>query len=164
MLLCRIHLLSTPDAGAITVNVKTKQRRNETSNAILFCLVQLDVVPLVRHIANVGYVHSKHIQFSILTSREIVALSQFEATQRDLYKLEDRSPVQNGVLDRRLGASDKMKSCDTCGLALADCVGHYAYIKLVLPVFHIGYFKHCLGILHSICKVTYSVSYVSSSN
>ncbi|GAA6004779.1 hypothetical protein JCM11491_002226 [Sporobolomyces phaffii] len=94
----------------------------------------------------------KHIQFSVLSSREAVAISEFEANQRDLYKAEDRTPVPHGVLDRRLGTSDKAGKCETCGLALADCVGHYAYIKLVLPVFHIGYFKHVLGILQCICK------------
>ncbi|ORY91742.1 hypothetical protein BCR35DRAFT_299051 [Leucosporidium creatinivorum] len=94
----------------------------------------------------------KHIQFSVLSSQEIVAISEFEANQRDLYKVEDRTPVPHGVLDRRLGTSDKSGRCDTCGLSLADCVGHYAYIKLVLPVFHIGYFRHCLNILQCICK------------
>ncbi|GAA5868140.1 hypothetical protein JCM8547_003356 [Rhodosporidiobolus lusitaniae] len=94
----------------------------------------------------------KHIQFSILSAREAVAISEFEANQRDLYTPVDRRPVDHGVLDRRLGTSDKAGKCDTCNLALADCVGHYAYIKLVLPVFHIGYFKHVLGILQCICK------------
>ncbi|KAM0788234.1 hypothetical protein ACM66B_001388 [Microbotryomycetes sp. NB124-2] len=94
----------------------------------------------------------KHIQFSALSPREIVTISEFDADQRDLYKIEDRTPVQHGVLDRRLGPSDNLGTCETCGLPLAQCVGHYAYIKLVLPVFHIGYFRHCLGILQSICK------------
>ncbi|BGP31083.1 DNA-directed RNA polymerase III subunit C1 (rpo31) [Rhodotorula toruloides] len=94
----------------------------------------------------------KHIQFSVLSSREAVAISEFEANQRDLYTPGDRRPVEHGVLDKRLGTSDKTGKCDTCGLGLADCVGHYAYIKLVLPVFHIGYFKHILSILQCICK------------
>lgn len=38
-------------------------------------------------------------------------------------------------------------------MSSVDCVGHYAYIKLVVPVFHIGYFKHTIAILQSICKV-----------
>lgn len=37
---------------------------------------------------------------------------------------------------------------------MADCVGHFGYIKLVLPVFHIGFFKHVIGILQIICKVS----------
>ena len=30
---------------------------------------------------------------------------------------------------------------------------HYAYIKLILPVFHIRYFWHIISILQQICKV-----------
>jgi DNA-directed RNA polymerase III subunit RPC1 len=40
----------------------------------------------------------------------------------------------------------------TCNLRLADCVGHFGYIKLELPVFHIGYFKAITEILQNICK------------
>ncbi len=87
-----------------------------------------------------------------------MSLSEFEANQRDLYRPEDRAPLAHGVLDKRLGVSNKVDKCETCGLGLAECVGHNAYIKLVLPVFHIGYFKHCLGILQCICKVSDSPS------
>lgn len=39
---------------------------------------------------------------------------------------------------------------------MADCAGHFGYIKLVLPVFHIGYFKAIISILQEICKVCYT--------
>ncbi|QRW01352.1 DNA-directed RNA polymerase III subunit C5 [Ceratobasidium sp. AG-Ba] len=94
----------------------------------------------------------KHIQFGLLSSQDVVKISEFEVTHRDLYTAEDRLPVRNGPLDRRLGTVDKSASCETCGHQTALCVGHYAYIKLVLPVFHIGYFKHIIGILQDICK------------
>jgi DNA-directed RNA polymerase III subunit RPC1 len=51
------------------------------------------------------------------------------------------------------GVSDKSSNCETCHQKMADCVGHYAYIKLVLPVFHIGYFKQTITMLQDICKV-----------
>lgn len=35
---------------------------------------------------------------------------------------------------------------------MAECVGHFSYIKLVVPVFHIGYFKHTIMMLQDICK------------
>ena len=35
---------------------------------------------------------------------------------------------------------------------MADCVGHLGFIKLELPVFHIGYFKATLETLQTICK------------
>lgn len=43
----------------------------------------------------------------------------------------------------------------TCGEEAAKCVGHYGYIKLTLPVFHIGYFRPTINMLSCICKVGY---------
>lgn len=57
------------------------------------------------------------------------------------------------ILTSYQGTTEKSAYCETCGLSSVDCVGHYAYIKLVVPVFHIGYFKHTIGILQCICKV-----------
>ncbi|KAH8115769.1 beta and beta-prime subunits of DNA dependent RNA-polymerase [Phellopilus nigrolimitatus] len=94
----------------------------------------------------------KKIQFGLLKAQDVVKLSEFQVTHRDLYTPVDRMPVKDGVLDRRLGTTEKNAFCETCGLASADCVGHYAYIKLALPVFHIGYFKHIISILQCICK------------
>ncbi|GJE83969.1 beta and beta-prime subunits of DNA dependent RNA-polymerase [Phanerochaete sordida] len=94
----------------------------------------------------------KKLQFSIFNNQDTVKLAEFEVTHRDLYTPTDRLPVKNGVLDRRLGTTEKSAFCETCGLNSVDCVGHYAYIKLAVPVFHIGYFKHCISILQCICK------------
>ena len=33
-----------------------------------------------------------------------------------------------------------------------DCPGHFGFVKLALPVFHIGFFKHTLSILQAVCK------------
>ena len=38
------------------------------------------------------------------------------------------------MLDRRLGISDKHNSCETCGMRMQDCPGHFGYIRLELPV------------------------------
>lgn len=113
----------------------------------------------------------RHIQFSVLSAQEVVAIAEYESTQRDLYALPGTAnyppnagagadgqplgklPAVGGVLDRRLGTSDKVSTCSTCGLKMSDCVGHYSYIKLVLPVFHIGYFRAVITMLQDICKV-----------
>ncbi|KAJ3810847.1 hypothetical protein F5876DRAFT_40963 [Lentinula aff. lateritia] len=94
----------------------------------------------------------KKLQFSLLNAQDTVKYAEFEVTHRDLYTHNERLPVKDGVLDRRLGTTEKNAFCETCGQATIDCVGHYAYIKLVVPVFHIGYFKHTIGILQCICK------------
>lgn len=45
------------------------------------------------------------------------------------------------------GTSEKDRPCLTCGKNLADCLGHYGYLDLELPCFHVGYFKATIGIL-----------------
>lgn len=57
------------------------------------------------------------------------------------------------------GTTDKGAFCETCGHNTQDCVGHYAYIKLILPVFHIGYFRHIISILQQICKASILCTY-----
>lgn len=97
----------------------------------------------------------KHIQFGVLSPQEIVGMSELEITTKDMYCIGEsgeRAPIPHGVLDKRLGVSDKRSLCETCGLKMADCVGHYGYIRLVLPVFHIGYLKHTVSILQCVCK------------
>ncbi|KAF9349052.1 hypothetical protein BGX26_012591 [Mortierella sp. AD094] len=94
----------------------------------------------------------KQIQFGVLSPQEIVNVSEFEVTQRDLYTVQDRQPVKYGMLDLRLGTSDKVSTCETCGLKQQDCIGHFAHIRLCLPVFHIGYFRAAIVILQNICK------------
>lgn len=37
-------------------------------------------------------------------------------------------------------------------MGLAECVGHFGYIDLQLPVFHNGYFRFIIAILQVICK------------
>ncbi len=84
-------------------------------------------------------------------------LSVLECHQRDLYDVSvaSRPPAAYGVLDKRLGTSDKNDVCETCGENIQDCVGHFGVIRLVLPVFHIGYFKLMVTILQNICKASF---------
>eukprot|EP00887_Chlorella_sp_A99_P005662 scaffold1.g5662.t1 len=88
----------------------------------------------------------------MLSAAEIINTAELHVYERALYKMPERRPQPNGVLDPRLGVSSKKAICETCGQALADCTGHFGYIKLELPVFHIGYFKNTLQILQCICK------------
>lgn len=104
------------------------------------------------HVSQSAPKRIKYIQFGVLSPEEIQNLSHFEVVNRDMYTIEDRQPAVNGVLDRRLGISDKVNDCLTCGLKLADCIGHFAHIQLHLPVFHVGFFKTILTTLQSICK------------
>lgn len=44
----------------------------------------------------------KKLQFSLLNPQDVVRLSEFQVTHRELYTAADRLPVKDGVLDRRL--------------------------------------------------------------
>jgi len=92
------------------------------------------------------------IQFSLLSPTSMQRLSEIKVTSRNLFTMPSRRPSELGPLDGRLGVSDKGRWCETCGRTISECAGHYGYISLALPVFHIGFFKHTLSILQCICK------------
>ena len=87
---------------------------------------------------------------------DIEKMSVLEVVNKQLYTPDRMEPAEFGPLDSRLGVSEKNKDCRTCGMKLIDCPGHSGYIKLALPIFHIGYMKHTLSILQAICKVNTS--------
>lgn len=43
--------------------------------------------------------------------------------------------------------------CLTCNSEMMDCVGHFGFIRLALPLYHVGYFNEIINILQCICKV-----------
>jgi len=93
-----------------------------------------------------------HLQFSLLSPAEMQRVAEFQVSSRELFSMPSRTPAMGGCLDPRLGVSDKTSTCATCRRKLTDCAGHYGYIRLALPVFHIGFIKHTLNILQCICK------------
>jgi hypothetical protein len=92
------------------------------------------------------------VQFGTLSSSEMVRMSSIQVCSRELYRMPTRTPAPYGCLDPRLGISNKADSCSTCGAGLQDCAGHFGFVKLELPVFHIGFFKAVAEILTNVCK------------
>lgn len=45
-----------------------------------------------------------------------------------------------------------MGECATCHESLQDCNGHFGFIRLPLPAFHVGYLRFIISILQEICK------------
>jgi DNA-directed RNA polymerase III subunit RPC1 len=93
-----------------------------------------------------------HLQFCLLSPLEMQRLAEFQVTSRELFSMPSRTPAPGGCLDPRLGVSDKVSTCATCKRKLVDCAGHFGYIRLALPVFHIGYLRHTIHLLQCICK------------
>ncbi|KAL4814705.1 hypothetical protein BDW67DRAFT_176885 [Aspergillus spinulosporus] len=95
----------------------------------------------------------KELKFGVLSNDDIVSQGVVEVSDRKFFNLEnDRSIVPNGPLDARMGISNKTSTCQTCGGALQVCNGHFGHVRLVLPAFHVGYFKRVISILQEICK------------
>ncbi|KAI1973471.1 DNA-directed RNA polymerase III subunit C1 (rpo31) [Ophidiomyces ophidiicola] len=95
----------------------------------------------------------KEITFGVLSSQDIISQAHVEVSDRKLFDLDnDRIVARHGPLDSRMGISSKSGTCETCGSSLQECNGHFGYVKLVLPAFHVGYFKRVIGILQEICK------------
>ncbi|KAH7649449.1 DNA-directed RNA polymerase III C1 subunit [Cryptosporidium bovis] len=92
------------------------------------------------------------VEFSALGSDEIARSAHMEVVHREIYKPMTNIPLQGGVLDLKLGANRADAQCSSCGGSLRTCGGHWGYIDLQQPVFHVGYFKHLYGILCCICK------------
>ncbi|XP_024535104.1 DNA-directed RNA polymerase III subunit 1 [Selaginella moellendorffii] len=104
------------------------------------------------HLDDAGPRKIKSMRFSTMSSEEVTKTAEVQIFEHSLYQLPERKPLPYGVLDTRLGTSNKKGQCTTCDGKLADCPGHFGYIKLELPVFHIGYFKDIIVILQCICK------------
>lgn len=94
----------------------------------------------------------KKLHFRALGPEEILKLSSADITTKSLYDIGTRKPSQNGPLDLRLGVSTKVGICETCNEGLQNCAGHFGHIKLILPVYHIGFLKHIVSILNCVCK------------
>ncbi|MCI4384647.1 hypothetical protein PGIGA_G00041280 [Pangasianodon gigas] len=94
-----------------------------------------------------------HICFGMKSAEQMRQQAHIQVVSKNLYSQDtSHTPLPYGVLDHRMGTSEKDRGCETCGKNLADCLGHYGYVDLELPCFHIGYFKAIIGILQMICK------------
>uniref|UniRef100_A0A3B5AQI6 DNA-directed RNA polymerase subunit n=1 Tax=Stegastes partitus TaxID=144197 RepID=A0A3B5AQI6_9TELE len=99
-----------------------------------------------------------HICFGMKSAEQMRQQAHIQVVSKNLYSQDTKhSPLPYGVLDHRMGTSEKDRPCLTCGKNLADCLGHYGYLDLELPCFHVGYFKAIIGILQMICKTCSSI-------
>jgi DNA-directed RNA polymerase III subunit RPC1 len=93
-----------------------------------------------------------HIQFGLLPAPSIAEIAKIEIYRSELYDVPERTPVLHGCLDKRLGVSDRLSNCETCGQKTVSCPGHFGHISLELPIFHVGYLKATITTLQNICK------------
>ncbi|KAI3386318.1 hypothetical protein SNEBB_004314 [Seison nebaliae] len=93
------------------------------------------------------------VQFAPFDQEQIRKQSECPVISHHLYDGRNiMEPSKYGVLDGRMGTSQRKRDCATCKKNVEECLGHFGHVDLELPVFHVGYFKMCLQILQSICK------------
>ncbi|KAJ7944104.1 DNA-directed RNA polymerase subunit [Quillaja saponaria] len=89
------------------------------------------------------------VQFGILSPDEIRQMSAVEISTAETTK--NGKPKPKGLSDPKLGTTDKTMKCETCMGNMADCPGHFGYLELAKPMFHIGFMKTVLTILRCVC-------------
>ncbi|RMD40980.1 hypothetical protein DV735_g4155, partial [Chaetothyriales sp. CBS 134920] len=142
------------DAKEIKNGEKVQLRSFSTSNHRVDTLVAIAVPPPGKPVVvDDAPKVIKALQFGVFSDQDIVNRSQVQLADRRLFDLnKGRAYAEFGPLDPRLGISGKHDICKTCGERLQQCNGHFGHVALVLPVFHVGYFKKVIQILQSICK------------
>jgi DNA-directed RNA polymerase beta' subunit len=89
------------------------------------------------------------IQMRLLTSSEIRDLSKAQITQS---QLQDRNlPKKGGLLDHRLGPSDRKIKCGTCDQKLEKCSSHIGSIHFPLPLYLHGMLETTRRVLSCVC-------------
>ncbi|MFX1511284.1 MAG: DNA-directed RNA polymerase subunit A' [Promethearchaeota archaeon] len=94
----------------------------------------------------------KIIRFGILSPETIRKLAVARIITADTYN-EDGTPIESGLMDRRLGTIEPGQRCRTCGNQVGDCTGHFGLIELARPVIHVGYAKSIIyKLLRAVCR------------
>lgn len=90
------------------------------------------------------------IQFDLMSPKELREMSAMKVITPDTYD-DDGFPLENGLIDPRMGVVDPGLKCNTCGKR-QDCPGHFGHIDLAMPIIHVGYVKTIRNILRSTCR------------
>ncbi|KAL1914514.1 DNA-directed RNA polymerase II subunit RPB1 [Calcarisporiella thermophila] len=90
------------------------------------------------------------VQFGILSPEEIKAMGYVKVEHPEILD-EAGQPKRGGLFDPRLGTIDRHRYCETCDQKMAECPGHFGYIELAKPVFHIGFLNKVKKILECVC-------------
>merc|ERR1719420_1417562 len=76
-------------------------------------------------------------------------MSVAEITTSVMY--EGGGSKEGGLLDLRLGTTNRGDRCLTCGGNRESCPGHFGHIELARPMYHIGFLPITLRVLRCVC-------------
>ena len=91
----------------------------------------------------------KAIQFGLINQDDLVDMG-IKISKTQVMDQFGR-PNEGGINDLRLGTVDKSLKCLTCNCDPKDCPGHFGYIDLARPVYHVGFMDDIKKILKCVC-------------
>ena len=91
----------------------------------------------------------KRVEFGLLSPAQVVSMSVCKVDTGNIYL--EGVPVRGGLNDPRTGTIDVRKPCETCGMKLKECPGHFGHIELAKPMYHYGFLKTALKALRCVC-------------
>lgn len=89
------------------------------------------------------------IDFGLFDPEKIEMFGACEITENQM--MDKGEYVKGGLSDLRMGTQTRERLCDTCGRNQEDCPGHFGYIRLAEPFFHVGFLPHCYKLLQMVC-------------
>nr|CAI39062.1 DNA-directed RNA polymerase III largest subunit [Paramecium tetraurelia] len=90
------------------------------------------------------------LQYSILSPQDAINLAEVKIFRDKNYDKMTGKNIEHGPLDLRMGQSLRDTQCSSCTL-LNECPGHFGYIPLQLPIYHLGFFTHVVKCLKCLC-------------
>ncbi|UTX42719.1 DNA-directed RNA polymerase II subunit RPB1 [Encephalitozoon hellem] len=91
----------------------------------------------------------KSIQFGLFSPEEIRNGSAALIVHPEV--MESGVPKVGGLIDLRMGTTDRMYLCQSCGGDNFSCPGHFGHIELTKPMFHVGYISKIKKVLECVC-------------
>jgi DNA-directed RNA polymerase II subunit RPB1 len=89
------------------------------------------------------------VQFSLLDAETVRRVSVATVDGAVIYSRG--APAPGGVMDPRLGTTERRRNCATCGNDIKSCCGHQGHIDLPLACFNVGYIDYIRKILQCVC-------------
>ncbi|EQB60117.1 rna polymerase ii largest subunit [Vairimorpha apis BRL 01] len=89
------------------------------------------------------------IQFGLFSPEEIRRSSVVKVIHPET--MENGFPKTAGLIDLRMGTTERAFLCQSCEKDNFSCPGHFGHIELTRPMFHVGYMNKVKKILESVC-------------
>lgn len=92
------------------------------------------------------------IEFAMISPALIRKMGVVKIVTPELYDA-DGYPIDSSLMDIKMGVIDPGLRCRTCGGKVRECTGHFGYIELARPVYHVRHIPLIYVLLRSTCNL-----------